>query len=311
MGPETARGRRATADLIMAVAILVLAAILATVDATPALAFSTGNGGWQWQNPLPHAADYQSAFFLDTSRGWLVTDNCILSTRDGGATLTPRSNHNVRLRDITFIGARGWAVGRPNARRAHVIIYRSTDGGRIWVHVPIDVYGGLERVDFVSSSVGWAVGSTPAGNPLVLRTSDGGRAWTRQTLPAYSGCLYASMVSARRGWIATNDRHPIWRTTDGGETWKNIGPDRWSSLVALSFHTSRIGWPPTRTGCGGPPMGATHGPCSSTSAPCQRGSATSRSPTFSTAGWSATAGLSGRLRTAAPPGRSRPLEGGP
>jgi photosystem II stability/assembly factor-like uncharacterized protein len=90
-------------------AALIAAVVLAFGLLVPAgaVAMSTGNGGWQWQNPLPHGASYDGAFFLSADHGWLVTDDCILHTQDGGASFTTQVNGNVLLKDITFVDSHG------------------------------------------------------------------------------------------------------------------------------------------------------------------------------------------------------------
>jgi photosystem II stability/assembly factor-like uncharacterized protein len=74
---------------------------------------------------------------------------------------------------ISFINARtGFAVTESGKRVTGELLYRTTDGGRIWHRV-----GGLPKpgpIDFTSLRSGWLL----AGNKI-YRTSDGGKTWQR------------------------------------------------------------------------------------------------------------------------------------
>jgi photosystem II stability/assembly factor-like uncharacterized protein len=224
--------------------LLVLTAGLLFVGRAGAL--STGNGGWQWQNPLPHGAAYNGMYFSTAQRGWLLTNTCILKTTDGGATVTVQSNHNVQFKDITFFGSkRGWVVGWPlDPGKDRVVIYRTTNGGASWTNVPLNVKGWLNAVCFVNKNVGWAVGgkgSTGGGGAgLVLKTVNGGVTWTQQSASGGAELNDVSMISATRGWTVAS-MGKVWRTTNG-VTWKRVGPELNETPHAVHFQSAQTGW---------------------------------------------------------------------
>jgi photosystem II stability/assembly factor-like uncharacterized protein len=236
----------------------------AVASAAPvAAAVSTGNGGWQWQSPLPHGATYHGTWFADSLHGWMVTDGCILSTADGGATVDVRYSHDVHLRDITFVGRCGWAVGYSNGsvRNRRVVIFRSVDAGDTWSRVPCGVKGGLVRVQFATARVGWAVGFGSAGSSrspqIVMRTTDAGRSWSVKPVGSV-GLSDLSMTSAKCGIIAgaAASGAGLWRTADGGATWKRLRASPRIAPAAVSFVGGSVGWAATdqavyRTGSGG------------------------------------------------------------
>jgi photosystem II stability/assembly factor-like uncharacterized protein len=226
----------------MATALTILLA-----GAGSAAALSTGNGGWKWQDPLPHGTVYQGAYFTSATRGWLVSDNCIFRTTNGGATLKIQANHNVQLRDITFVGSkRGWAVGLPMSRSGRVIIYRTTNGGASWARIPLDQKGWLNAVVFANKNVGWAVGGRTGGSlgtrSLVLKTVDGGLTWVRQATGIGSATELrdVSCTSASRAWAVSDDTG-VWRTTNGGAKWKKVANVD-ETPCAVAFRTSSVGW---------------------------------------------------------------------
>ena len=227
----------------LAAAVVLTFALLFTAGAG---AMSTGNGGWQWQNPLPHGASYEGACFLSANEGWLITDNQILRTHNGGVGLSAQANNNVFFKDITFVGSKcGWAVGAPvDSNHGRVVIYRTTNGGAKWRKVSVNVHGWLNAVKFVNVNVGWAVGgrsSSAGGSGLVLKTVNGGLTWTVQKASPDSELLDVSATGAGRAWAGSAGGR-LWRTTNGGALWGKIGPDFNETLQTVFFRDSHVGW---------------------------------------------------------------------
>ncbi|MBI4433722.1 hypothetical protein HY632_03040 [Candidatus Uhrbacteria bacterium] len=82
----------------------------------------------------------------------------------------------------------------------------------------------LKDVDFVSASVGWAVGSSGT----ILKTTDGGTTWTSQTsgtTQQISGisAVDASTAYASVGCCELTASQRVLKTTDGGTTWSAVG----------------------------------------------------------------------------------------
>jgi photosystem II stability/assembly factor-like uncharacterized protein len=216
-----------------------------------ASAFSTGSGGWRWQSPLPQGAEYAGGYFVDATHGWLIAGGDIFHTSDGGATLIVQARHNVTFNDITFADVtHGWAVGRPaDPNRGTLIIYRTVNGGRTWVRVPLHLIGELTAVSFADRNVGWAVSST--GH--VLHSTDGGAHWTRQSVqraaqPWWSFCDVQAL-SVRQAWIGGQrdaDGDPsfegLLRTSDSGATWKRVKAGLGGTVHRLFFSSPSSGW---------------------------------------------------------------------
>ncbi len=243
--------RRLSVMLVLLVSVL---GLLAFGAASPAGALiSTGNGGWLWQTPLPHGADYLGAWFADPRHATLVTDGCILSTADGGATAKVRLRTSAYLRDVSFVGRRGWVVGYPLGEAGRAVLYSTTDGGATWARIPLGLRGGLLRVDFVSAKAGWAAGwrVAPDGRIgyCIFRTSDGGRTWKTKIVDGVYDWVDLCMVDAKSGFAVgqgeTGAR--LWATTDGGDNWQPLGSSP-SSVATLFFLTPQTGWVATWTG---------------------------------------------------------------
>jgi photosystem II stability/assembly factor-like uncharacterized protein len=212
-----------------------LAVLLMTGAAS---ALSTGNGGWQWQNPLPQGRDLPGAYFIDAAHGWLISGGEIFHTSDGGVTLTMQARHNVTFRDITFVDARfGWAVGNPaNLTTANGIVYRTTNGGRTWTRVRVSLRGGISGVSFANRKVGWAV----CGRD-VLHTIDGGLHWAIRDLHGNGSFKDVQALTTRRAWACGNN-NVLTSTVDGGATWKRVGTGTHQHLIAIHFVDPDNGW---------------------------------------------------------------------
>jgi len=123
-------------------------------------------------------------------------------------------------------------------------VYRSTDGGRSWLHMGLDSTGRIARIvihpanpDIVLvCALGRAYG--PAQQRGVYRTADGGRTWTRVLfVDANTGCsdlaidpgdpntLFAGMWQFEVKTWHLQSGGPgsgLWASYDGGVTWKRL-----------------------------------------------------------------------------------------
>jgi photosystem II stability/assembly factor-like uncharacterized protein len=215
----------------------------------------TTDGGASWQRqPTPGAWVY-SMSFADSLHGWIVGED-VLATVDGGETWeiqdidTPDRLWGVdavSASNVVIVGQGGglfttvdggatwvnrlngmpettlgidandslhaWAAGQ-YGETAYTV-----DGGSTWVRVPIDTFGDLDAVDFLSdNTTGWAVGSNSIPQSVIYRSNDGGAAWTHQFTGGDYTQFYGVAAISRRVAVAVGS-HGIWRTTDGGLSW--------------------------------------------------------------------------------------------
>ena len=222
--------------LVLAGGSIAICLAMSLLVAGTASALSTGNGAWQWQNPLPQGNPYSGGYFLDASHGWLISGGDIFHTSDGGARLTVEARHNVTFKAITFVGAQhGWAVGYPAAKGGTVIVYRTTNGGRGWTRERVARVGGINDVSFATTRVGWAT----AGN-AVLQTADGGLHWTVHTMRAHDTMYGVQALTSRRVYAAAGGA--LLRSVDGGATWQRLTIGPLKRVGPVSFANLRDGW---------------------------------------------------------------------
>jgi hypothetical protein len=163
----------------------------------------TSDGGKQWsvedvkEHPL-------SLFFLDDSRGWMVTDHGIWSTAESGRTWTKLEAAKGAVRVHFLDPSHGFAIGFPK------MVYETADGGKKWNKLaaaeqpPTDAKGTVYDCIAFSGQHGVIVGNVVEADdhaPIwlhqelaryrtehqtkvaILETFDAGKKWEASTLP--------------------------------------------------------------------------------------------------------------------------------
>ena len=197
----------------------------------------TRNSGKTWTqvisaNGLMHqgAAGYPIGMeFQGAHDGWIGTtsgaqgflSSGLLVTTDGGSHWTPVGSKQrwiLRAQSMTLPGM-GWVLGDRNVP----FVARTTDNGKHWSQIWPNIMP--LAVDFVSSSVGYGLGT--ASNPnAVLMTQNGGQSWTVQN--AQPPAQFTNISFGGATGLAIADTYAsdgrtivqIFRTTNGGVTWR-------------------------------------------------------------------------------------------
>ena len=168
----------------------------------------TTDGGIRWKSITPLSSSGQqisiggitvfSSLIVWVSRinpnGSATSE--IFRTIDGGLTWRSATIAAREVTWISFINPRdGWLIAFIDAGMGNenVDIYRSTDGGEIWIKVASArdsgggsglPYGDKSSITFVNPTTGWTTGLGPKPDSLYLYvTRDGGSTWRPQSLP--------------------------------------------------------------------------------------------------------------------------------
>jgi photosystem II stability/assembly factor-like uncharacterized protein len=212
-------------------------------------AVRTTNGGATWQRITSLSGNQRlwSVGFADASTGMIVGETGILSlSSDGGLAWTPRQS-----------GGAGATYGMDAVDATHAWsandageVLHTTDGS-FWVrsNVPeISVYGRVEDVDFVDTSVGWAVATDSAwtgDTAKIARSNDGGLTWDLQFgLPGDSYGEGIEAIDSERAFaifLRAGVGGLVVRTTDGGTSWTDVSPSA-ASFFGLDFIDANRGW---------------------------------------------------------------------
>jgi photosystem II stability/assembly factor-like uncharacterized protein len=153
--------------------------------------YITHDGGSSWyQQSLPMPPEASSAqlsilspTFFSTTDGILpvifsdiTTEKRIATdiyvTHDGGKTWQSTSLLSIGLSVFDFVDMQhGWASDGSK-------LYVTSDGGNQWIKLsPNESFKNISLLDFVSSTVGWAISSAPSMPSSLLKTIDGGHTW--------------------------------------------------------------------------------------------------------------------------------------
>ena len=132
--------------------------------------------------------EIRSLRFADSRNGAFVlglygTDglphNFLYATHDAGGSWQAGPQLPPNSYTADFINATvGWTL---DAKKNSIL--QTNDGGQHWSTLgAVPSSQVVMDLQFVTSTVGWAMGSEPAGNTLI-KTADGGRTWTTQLAP--------------------------------------------------------------------------------------------------------------------------------
>jgi hypothetical protein len=173
----------------------------------------------------PDAAGIPVDAALVTPRfGWVLTDQELLLTRDGGASFQPAALDLPAgsARAAAFIDAtHGWAAAA--APDGTITVARTADAGGTWraATVPAGIQISEVRLAFGDTGHGMVLArraTSPAFSAASLyATKDGGASWVQHTAPV-AGDLAAEPDGT--AWLAGgNAGDQLYRSTDLGEHW--------------------------------------------------------------------------------------------
>ena len=193
------------------------------------------DGGDTWESkskPEFAGLDFRGSYFEDADHGWVVGDEKVLFTSDGGANWTEQAQVvGVGLYGVDFVDSlRGWTVGENGA------ILHTTDRGINWSPQPSGTSVCLRSVDFVDLLNGWATGD----DGWAIYTTNGGLIWTRKELLTSTDLNNIDFVDSLHGWMVGWDGS-IFYTSDLGVNWVSQ-PSGSYYLYGVDFAGLLTGW---------------------------------------------------------------------
>lgn len=191
--------------------------------------YKTTDGGETWDNIFTDG-DVNDIYFTDLLHGWVITDERILQTVNGGLSWEEVSQQGTHhLTDINFSpNGTGWIVGWA------CNIFRKESGNNNWQSFSKGTRNSLRDVYFVDEYKGWSVGE----NGCILHTSNGGDTWETQLSPADSTLFKVKFLNKFEGWIAGYGI--LLHTSDGGNNWELRSDLHWW-FVDIDFFDDKNG----------------------------------------------------------------------
>ncbi len=193
----------------------------------------TANAARSWTLVRPGRGAIEQVQFLSVKRGFLLTDEGLFATTDGGAKWTELGTRPV-LQWFSFTTpTTGWA-------RTEGVLLKTADGGKHWTHVETPV--APSDACFVSADSGWMLGpADPKGADDLWETIDGGASWREDPIdtaftPAVTTSSYGSRIiscTAPSTILALVEppgdgysgglEYGLYRSVDGGAVWDPVG----------------------------------------------------------------------------------------
>lgn len=187
---------------------------------------------------------YSNLLMVDKTTGWVIKNNAVLRTINGGLDwndVSPYSSSKVNdtqsIVSIYFYDSNiAWvSLGKDLNDGNKLIVFHTTDGGEHWEKefLPtIEVWEGTgsENINFIDSLNGFILVTSQPGLGLmdksIYKTNDGGKSWLRienitDKIPSYpTGMTFKNI---REGWITSSNHGQNYITTfktdDGGYSW--------------------------------------------------------------------------------------------
>lgn len=204
-------------------------------------------------------------FFLNAQIGWAVNGiGGIHRTTDGGVTWTRQLNKGTytHFRSVGFFdslngyaGALGWGDANNTNAKDSVILYKTTNGGAVWIPEPQLTSKIIERgfcgMHVFNDSIIYGVGRV-RGPAWFYKTTDRGSTWSAKNMAAYiPGLIDVRFFTKDSGIVVglTDTTHELSKgiilsTTDAGETWDTVYTTARTNEWAwkITFPSRKIGY---------------------------------------------------------------------
>ena len=196
---------------------------------------TSSDGGDTWESRSKDefsGSDFRGSYFEDADHGWVVGDEKVLFTSDGGANWTEQAEVvGVGLYGVDFAdSAQGWTVGENGT------VLHTTDRGINWSPQTSGTPVRLRSVDFVDSLNGWASGD----DGWAIYTTDGGTNWSRKDLSTGTDLNKIDFVDSLHGWMV-GWNGSIFYTSDLGVSW-TLQLSGSYYLHGVDFADTQVGW---------------------------------------------------------------------
>jgi photosystem II stability/assembly factor-like uncharacterized protein len=227
--------------------------------------------GWKLLNPQPSALPGLDICFINSQTGFIINDNHLIGTIDGGNTWEIKTKISSGKR-IAFKNNIGYIIGNGGT------LYKSTYLGSGWNKLNVSFADDLNAISVISKDTvlitgvhnlyvsfdggaSWKtysvtnstitdsyftsseVGHVGCSNGTILKTIDGGSTWTIKSSNNTSSSNINTIYFADKntGFVSRGYMAEILKTVDGGETWQ-IKKGSFDEIYSFSFIDAQNGF---------------------------------------------------------------------
>ncbi len=206
--------------------------------------YKTTNGGINWSYSIAPAIGtqtYNCIQFLNEQTGYIAGRYGMISkTTDGGLNWFALDTTYTGFSSMHFHNVNTGFLGNTNSG-----IYKTTDGGNNWEYRFVtDTLGGsyvIEKIKFVNSSTGYAIGGN-VQNGAIFKTTNNGIEWFNISILPNNPLLSLYVINYRILYCGGEEKI-ILKSTDGGLTWLNQQlPSNYYYVTSIFFLNQDTGF---------------------------------------------------------------------
>ena len=199
--------------------------------------YRTVDGGNSWTlvtTTLPATTlSMNGVYFFDANNGYVVGNDHVFVTTDGGATWTGKApNHIVDFSSIRCSTPTTCLLASTTGDS----LLRTTDGGDTYASITPSTQK-IFAVAFASPTRAVAVGASGA----TVVSDDAGVTWSRIGRGVSDDFARVRATSSRLA-VTVGANGALAKTTDGGATWVNVGVSTSANVVDASFPSDNTGY---------------------------------------------------------------------
>lgn len=181
------------------------------------------------------AADYTGLQFVNANKGFAISEEFIVQTKDGGVNWeSPRSWTGLTLSLLHFANTMdGFIVAKDEAS---FVLLITSDGGNTWEQKDIEIASSetVTGIYFIDADKGFIT-----GDGIFIKTVDGGETWTDAVTSVQESFGDIVFKTATEGYATASDGR-FYKTTDGGNTWHQEQSKRSENLTSIYIAESRV-----------------------------------------------------------------------
>lgn len=201
----------------------------------------------QWlEQPFSYSEPLYKVGFADPATGWILGENHIFKTSDGGSTWIQQDSPGGSGTALVVLNSQ-IVLYSGTTLSSTAAIRRTTDGGTNWQTVDADPFYCTE-IQFLGTQTAFAGGgSLPGFQPMLKKTTNGGSTWsTIWTGTGNNEIQGLYFLDTNNGWAVLYNA-VILKTTNGGINWTASDtirptPNSYLPLRDITFVGPDSGW---------------------------------------------------------------------